>query len=81
MIIIAQKEKGEMSMNELKPCPFCGGEAEYVVRRDGMLIATLCPVAVKCKECGAVAAYVEASTEYCAKDKATELWNRRVENG
>lgn len=67
-------------MIELKPCPFCGGEAEYVYRA-GILIAALCPVVVKCKECGAVTAYVDASTEYCAKDKAAELWNRRTENG
>ena len=65
-------------MIELKPCPFCGGEAEYVYCT-GIIIATLNPIAVKCKECGAATMNVDASTEYCAKGKAAELWNRRTE--
>jgi Lar family restriction alleviation protein len=67
-------------MIELKPCPFCGGEAEYVYCSNMMLIPTLRQVAVQCKECGVATAVVDASTEYCAKDKATEVWNRRADN-
>lgn len=27
---IALMENGLMKMDKLKPCPFCGGEAEYI---------------------------------------------------
>ena len=52
---------------ELKPCPFCGGEAKrYESSFFGHRIA--------CTKCG-------AKTEYWAsKGAATKAWNRRTDN-
>lgn len=49
---------------ELKPCPFCGGEAE--VR---MFTATL--IFVQCKNC------LAGSTAFNSEDEAVKVWNRR----
>ena len=52
-------------MTELKPCPFCGGEAE--VR------GTYRTIYVCCLWCGA------ESGEYSDVGQAIRAWNRRVE--
>ena len=53
-------------MAELKPCPFCGGEA---VTSNWGLYRAWC---VKCK----------AQTEDCLREcDAIEAWNRRAEDG
>lgn len=53
---------------KLKPCPFCGGEAESkeLWNRD---------YEIECKKCGA------RSGEYLKEKYAIENWNRRVDNG
>ena len=56
---------------ELKPCPFCGGEAvyrsvDYLVEPSGY---------VRCKN-GCCTQHW-----YSPKDKAIELWNRRAQDG
>lgn len=72
---------------ELKPCPFCGGEARLFVSENG--------VCVKCtngftKGCGCQtdwftdSNYVDGmdgwrKTEFPAVDKAIVSWNRRAE--
>ena len=48
---------------ELKPCPFCGGEAEIV----GYTIFW-----ATCKECTA------ETKDFDTKEEAIEAWNRRV---
>ena len=59
---------------ELKPCPFCGGNAKNVKLRN---------IAVKIKE----AYYVECAVCRVRTmveldiDTAIEAWNRRAENG
>lgn len=57
--------------NELKPCPFCGGEAEiaqyYNITED-----TYC-ICAGCTQCG-------ATVEETDDDHASELWNRRTVN-
>lgn len=50
--------------NELKPCPFCGGEAG-IVHKSGSTLYVLCPV------CYASQGYEET------KAKAITAWNRR----
>ena len=74
-------------MSELKPCPFCGGEARLFVSENG--------VCVKCtngftKGCGCQtdwftdSNYVDGmegwrKTKFPAVDKAIVSWNRRAE--
>lgn len=63
-----------MSDIELKPCPFCGGEAKMY---DGVFI-TKGYAYVMCLECKTQTKQVYESVEYCASAKAAELWNERV---
>lgn len=66
-------------MTELKPCPFCGGEAKLDIGEDWDVdmynepYPTAC-YSVVCKGCGTMNGYFETESE------ATELWNRRVNN-
>lgn len=54
-------------MEELKPCPFCGGEAKIFTPT----ISTY----IMCKEC-------KASTNlYSQSEEAIEAWNRRYNDG
>ncbi len=54
-----------MENNELKPCPFCGGEAELESFATDIYF-------VKCKMCGAI---VKAKS--WGKDEIIKTWNRR----
>lgn len=58
-------------MNELKPCPFCGGRVKVVIGFGGLHF-------FKCRGCGAVVSF---DTDYYNKNKskAKEAWNRRAE--
>lgn len=62
-------------MNELKQCPFCGGNPEkrYIKRKK--LFANTHYVYVRCKVCGAT------SSVHVTIENAIEAWNRRVING
>lgn len=55
-------------MNELKPCPFCGGKIEKV---NAPMMNTVMFV---CKKCGADVCFYGAEHD----PKATKAWNRRV---
>ena len=55
---------------ELKPCPFCGGEAVVATWRDEH--GRLDPTVIGCSVCKA------QSGLYDRKKQATEAWNRRV---
>lgn len=54
----------------LKPCPFCGGEAEMLSDDEH--------VWVRCKDCFVELYPFAKNVNYCAKEKAAELWNTRV---
>ena len=58
-------------MNELKPCPFCGGKVKRVI---GPMRETVMFV---CETCGADVCFFGAEHE----PKATKAWNRRAEEG
>ena len=81
-------------MIELKPCPFCGGEAILKQTAYGTNNGyARMGFRFECQKCGATApgshgeVLVALSTNtsiYCAKDdrgKAIEAWNRRADNG
>lgn len=56
--------------NELKPCPFCGGNNLAIVQHGGGKNATHF---VKCKNCGAHGTWVNEYT----KEQAILAWNTR----
>lgn len=58
-------------MDNLKPCPFCGGKAKYKYQMP--YNAVQC---TKCKVFGATA--VDSYKHRYGKEKAIEAWNRRV---
>lgn len=58
-------------MNELKPCPFCGGKVNRFI---GPLRKTVMFV---CETCGADVCFYGAEYE----PKATKAWNRRAVEG
>ena len=58
-------------MIELKPCPFCGGEAE-IQHSAYYDICILDYIWVECKGC-------DVHTRDCdSEEEAAELWNRRI---
>ena len=68
-------------MAELKPCPFCGGDAEEkYIRRKKVFAKFKFPynthfVYIQCKLCSA------SSCVKHTREEAIEAWNRRVDNG
>ena len=58
-------------MNDLKPCPFCGGEAVIDVDPD----AVRWKYYAVCNRCCATSGLTYTP------QKAIEAWNRRVDNG
>lgn len=69
-------------MTELKPCPFCGGEATIVMNDHPRLRRPskngICHIA--CWGCGTEMGYdVDYGGQYDSVEEATEAWNRRTE--
>ena len=64
-------------MTELKPCPFCGGEAGIYFHSvlNEKYISEIDAVCVFCKHCDAM------TKPFSNKEVAIEAWNRRVDNG
>lgn len=56
--------------NALKPCPFCGGEANVIEHRFHGLDSSY---GLQCKKCKA-----ETYQFYESEEKAIEAWNRRA---
>lgn len=59
---------------ELKPCPFCGGKAEYETVSTRHVFKKYIGFYIKCTECG-----VSTGVELTVKE-AREAWNRRIED-
>lgn len=66
-------------MNELKPCPFCGGGAVIhhcgELENETMAVVFGSKVGIHCRNCHI------ATMPYETKNEAIEAWNRRAENG
>lgn len=66
-------------MSELKPCPFCGGEA--YARFDNTGKGSFGYASIECKKCGAVP-YVHQVYSGLSKEEAVkgvaEAWNNRA---
>lgn len=69
-------------MIELKPCPFCGGEAKEKTFRSEQTIFCRSRTFIyyECERCEARTKAFPESVEYGAKAKAAEAWNRRPED-
>ena len=68
--------------SELRPCPFCGGEAVYEnFVADNLYERTYKPACrIRCKNCKAVMGdFVSEDSTFVYKDAETEAWNRRGE--
>ena len=64
-------------MNKLKPCPFCGCDAELSSEKfDGKETSY-----VVCKHCGSQGEFFFVSPRYASAIRAIEAWNRRVNDG
>lgn len=61
---------------DLKPCPFCGGKAKFKTTHLDSTLSAL----VECSDCECRTIPIKWSLDYAAKEKAAELWNRRIEN-
>lgn len=61
-------------MTELKPCPFCGGEAD--ISRWGGFLSQYYYI-VQCKEC--VGMVMTKPSVNASEAEAIEAWNRRAE--
>ena len=68
-------KQGENDMaTELKPCPFCGGEAFCRVTDEGIEDEHLL-FYVECDDC-----YISTPYSY-DRERSIEAWNRRAEDG
>lgn len=68
-----------MGKEDLKPCPFCGGEPEMVYAPINMAINIPC-FGVACKKCRILIGTTKHGVTdfYRSKEDAAEAWNRRT---
>lgn len=68
----------KMKSEKLKPCPFCGGEAE-IVKRHGITNDDIYAYAV-CSVCGVSMRTIVIKANEIVVEKIAEFWNRRADN-
>ena len=63
-------------MIELKPCPFCGGEA----RKNAQTVKGFRLLYVECKRCGATGSIIRTDKPRVKDEdnRSIEAWNRRA---
>ena len=78
------RAEGGMTMDELKPCPFCGGKAEFVRTAIKTKGSWCDAVYVRCTNCDSRSNRVLYSAKMHKNDseyrEAQESWNRRYNN-
>lgn len=70
MRVNPMEAQDEGAAGELKPCPFCGGEAEIIHLDDGDNAGGSCVCCTKCQASGNV--------EFGRKENFVDNWNRRA---
>ena len=60
---------------KLKECPCCGGETKF--RNINSVSGTQISTCVHCTKCGLETKAFKVSLDYCAKEEAAKVWNRR----
>lgn len=70
MKVNPMEAQDEGAAGELKPCPFCGGEAEIIHLDDGDNAGGSCVCCTKCQASGNV--------EFGRKENFVDNWNRRA---
>lgn len=70
-------------MNDLKPCPFCGGRVStHYVSAESMLMAEmgrlLVPPMIRCESCGAFVSFDDRRHRGMTMDGACDMWNLRA---
>ena len=63
------------TMDRLKPCPFCGGDALLSHDYEGIGSSY-----VRCRKCGVESIRFIKSFEIASDDRAVEYWNRRADD-
>ena len=60
---------------KLRECPCCGGESKFrsIEGASGRPIS----VCVCCTKCGLETKFFKVSADYCAKEEAAKVWNKR----
>lgn len=62
--------------NTLKPCPFCGADAE-IEHYSNEFLGFIHYARVKCQKCGAKGPAFQQALGYSADEKAADAWNGR----
>ena len=65
-------------MDELKTCPFCGGNAKLRHTEGSSIYGKT--AFVVCLHCEAISKMIPMSFIYSADEKAIEAWNRRTKD-
>jgi hypothetical protein len=63
---------------KLKECPCCGGESK--LRNINGVSGRPISVYACCTKCGLETKLFKESVDYCAKEEAAKVWNRRESN-